>query len=476
MAIVYVDFNAVTGTLSGTWTFTNGSTTVTGSGGSATSELEAGNYVRAQGGVQWYKVTSVTNDNQFEITPAFQQSTVSDVTVEKNANDGSSTSNAFCHLSQATLGRSPGDIIKVRAGQTHTYAGVGINFDGHGSSSQRIVLKGCDSSDDPWGDGSDVRPIIDFGDTSGSIYNTREYWKIQHLEIKNSKHGYGAVYWGEKGIVEDCISHDNSQSGFRLKAGCRIVNCQGYNNGSCNLEVYRDFVVESCQFDGGSGGTDYGIRTLEGPGFIIDTNLGTSTSHSNSDLRIDGGAFFWLRNVQFGSSTEISNLNDPAKGPVFVEDYDSTKLANRAVFWNGTIYRDTSVVRSGGADSSARIEPNSNCSKNFPIGLGWEWGGGFARWLEAGSHSCTVYIRGENWNTFPTADELWIEVHYYDGTSAKRAVVKSTDTLSANDTWTAFTVNFTLNSDSPCYCYVYLGKFETDSTHRIYVDIEPVWS
>jgi len=449
---------------------------VTGSGGSATSELQAGNYVRAQGGVQWYKVTSVTNDNQFEITPAFQQSTISNTTVEKNANDGSSPSNAFCHLNQATTDttRSAGDVIKVRAGQTHTYAGVNIDFDESGSSSDLIILKGCDSEDDPWGDGSDVRPIIDFASTSRYFNLDQNYWKFENLDIRNSTYYWGSFNTGRQGLILVNCNFQGSSHGPNFQQEAYFFNCS-FKDNSENVRAAPFSWFEECSFDGGS----YGLRLSAGRTvYLLNCTFGASSPHSSGDIRFDGHSRVYGRNVLFNSSTEISNITADHTRFSFValEDYDQEKLANRTIFGNGTIYRDTNVVRSGGANSSARIEPNSKCSKNFPIGLGWEWHGGFARWLEAGSHSCTVYIRGENWATFPTADELWIEVHYYDGTSAERAVVKSTNTLSTNDTWTAFTVDFTLNSDSPCYCYVYLAKYETNSTHRIYVDIEPIWS
>ena len=110
----YLDFDGATGNLTGTWTFTNGSTTVSGTGGAATSELAAGDYVRVSNGSEWYKVTSVTNDNEFEITPAFQQATVTDVanSTKYNNYDGTSTSTPFVHLNQFTTdtARSPGAV------------------------------------------------------------------------------------------------------------------------------------------------------------------------------------------------------------------------------------------------------------------------------------------------------------------------------------------------------------------------------
>lgn len=50
------------GTLSGTVTFTLGSTSITGSGTSFSDELEAGNYIRKSDGEDWYTVASIGSD------------------------------------------------------------------------------------------------------------------------------------------------------------------------------------------------------------------------------------------------------------------------------------------------------------------------------------------------------------------------------------------------------------------------------
>ena len=53
-----------TGTLTGTVTFTRGSTAVSAAGGAFSSELEAGNFIKKSDGVQYYRVSSITdNDN-----------------------------------------------------------------------------------------------------------------------------------------------------------------------------------------------------------------------------------------------------------------------------------------------------------------------------------------------------------------------------------------------------------------------------
>ena len=63
----------------GTWTFTNGSTTVTAAAdGNATGRIYPGQYVRVSTGSTWYKVDSVTSDDEFELSTSFGEDTVTD--------------------------------------------------------------------------------------------------------------------------------------------------------------------------------------------------------------------------------------------------------------------------------------------------------------------------------------------------------------------------------------------------------------
>ena len=143
--IYYLDINAQTGTLTGTCTFTNASTTLSGSGTAFTTELAVGNYVRVSTGTEWYKVTAITDDVTATISPAFKQTTVTDTAgaTKKNANDGLATTTAWSHLNQYTTDtvRSAGDILKIRANQTHLYAGVDIIFDEDGTVASYIELR-----------------------------------------------------------------------------------------------------------------------------------------------------------------------------------------------------------------------------------------------------------------------------------------------------------------------------------------------
>lgn len=480
----YLDFDGATGNLTGTWTFTNSSTTVSGSGGAATSELVAGNYVRVSDGSEWYKVTNVTDDNHFEITPAFQQATVTDAadSTKYNNYDGTSTSTPFVHLNQFTTDttRSPGDILKVRANQTHLYAGIDIVFDEDGNANNMIEIRGCSSTDDPWGDGSDVKPIIGFGDTSFNSYMyLDDFWKFTRLECIESADNSGTCYFYRSYhiFLDSCVVRDSVVLGVQLNhAYASLQDCVFYSNIQRNLySAHSRFKCIDCTFDGGAESTDAGLY-LAYPSIVelINCSFGVSSAHDYYDIRFYHPSSVHARNCKFSGS--ISFSEEAVDAFLRSEDHNQTKGAHQTLYHNGTIEKDTSVVRSGGASSSAKMSPNSYCGLHYPLTIADDFcSGDFKLWLPADEKTVTIYLRTFGYTTLPTADELYIEASYLDeGTGGHRATVQSTQTVSANDTWTAFSVTFTPAQEGWVYVTVYLKKYEASS--GVYVDIKPIVS
>jgi len=480
----YLDFDGATGNLTGTWTFTNGSTTVSGTGGAATSELAAGDYVRVSNGSEWYKVTSVTDDNHFEITPAFQQATVTDAadSTKYNNYDGTATTTPFVHLNQFTTdtARTAGDILKVRANQTHLYAGIDIVFDEDGNANNMIEIRGCSSTDDPWGDGSDVKPIIGFGDTGYHFHsNYDDFWQFTRLECieSSSSNAIFSAADSHNIIFDTCIFRDASSKGLRLMYAGNILieKCSFYSNVVTNFYAYiaRAKCV-GCAFDGGSATTDYGCQALSSVLELIECTFGSSSTHDVADLRFAYSSRAYTRNCNFAGSI---SFGAEARGAFLrSEDHNQTKGAHRTYYYHGTIEKDTSVVRSGGASSSAKMTPNSYCGLYYPLTIADDFcSGDFKLWLPAEEKTVTIYMRTFGYTTLPTADELYIEASYLDQASGgHRATVQSTQTVSANDTWTAFSVTFTPAQEGWVYVTVYLKKYESNS--GVYVDIKPVIS
>jgi len=478
----FIDINRVTATLTGDVTFTSGSTAVTGVGTLFLTEVAAGDYIRPAGGVEWYRVESVVSDTELTLSWAFAQATVTG-SAERNAEDGTTPGTAFCHIRQATVDeiRSPGDIIYLRRGQTHTYAGVDIHFDEDGDVNNLITLMGDDGTG--WPDETGLaKPIISFGDAARRFDFYDDYfWKISDFELIESDSAYGAArFYHAVMVIEKIDFHDNDPGG----RGCTIMGgrnvlvykCTFYNNlyTNCYVNYSAGLVFKECSFDGGPVTTDRGIWCLENVITLIDTNFGVTTPHDTCDIQIYSWGIVRGRNVRLASPTKVSFPPHHGKESyVRIEDYGGTKLDNRGFYQMGNIIRDTAIVRPEGAPSSARMEPNSFCGLNLPLEL-CMFSEEFSRWLKAGARSCKMYVRCSGWTVLPTADELYLEVLYYDTVEAKRASVKSTQAVTANDVWAELSVSFSLNSDSPCYANIVLKRYEAGA--KVYVDILPIWT
>ena len=120
MVNFFLDRLNKSGDLAGTWTFTNASTAVAGSGGNAqTLGLTAGDYVKAAAIDEWYKIASVTNEDAIVLALAFVQATQTSVVgsyADVSVNDGTTAGKAFVNMRQFTtdLVRSAGDKLYVR--------------------------------------------------------------------------------------------------------------------------------------------------------------------------------------------------------------------------------------------------------------------------------------------------------------------------------------------------------------------------
>ena len=487
----YLDFTVSTAVLTGTVTFTNASETVTGVSTLFSTELAVGNYIRASAGVQWYRVTVIASDTSLTITPVFQQTTVTDTAgaTKKNSNNGTTTALAFAHPNQYTTNtvRTAGDILKVRANQTHTIKGVSILCDEDGTVANYIEIRGCSVADDPWSDASDVKPIFTFGDTAFYIdIGSDDYWKFNRLEVMESSSTNGQIYVSNSSdfLSINVDSHDCSSAsgvGFKFSLGSAIIDGgSAYGNLKYNIYDSGSHIVIKGGFSayGGAATTDDGVYNTYGFIELENVTLGAGTTHDVDDLYADRVGRILGRNVTLNSATEaqIPTTYLGAGSWIKIEDYDGTKLASKSWYHNGIIQKDTGVIRTGGASSSAKVSPNTLCGLNYPLCIGGtdELCDDFVIWCPASATTVTIYIRSLGiWTTYPTASELYIQAEYYDGATATRAKsTASTQVLTDETTWVAFTTTFTPNSAAWAYVKVYLKKYE--ASKGIYVDVKPV--
>jgi len=403
---------------------------------------------------------------------------------DSDLNDGLTPETAWKTIPQYTTNtiRTPGDVAYVRRGQTHIYDTANIVFDEDGEPNNPITLMGDDGTGWPDETGLD-KPIVSFNaSTYQMLFGADEYWKLVDLVVKQSSG------WSQVDISASVVEFGRCEFTEGLSFnGCVIASwssvifraCEFYDNARIGLYFRWSGAarIENCRFDRGTVYLqDIGLNIEDqGTISIINSNF-SQVEPMPTDIRVRGrGAVVLLRNVKLGGGTPINFLTGIAGASgsfCGAEDYNGVKLDNRAWLFPGTITRDTAVTRPGGADTSARMEPNEYCGPLCPLKL-CLFTQELARWCTAGSRSCRVYVMCSGWTELPTADELYLEVLYYDTAEAKRSSVRSTQAVPANDVWTELSVEFDLYSDSPCYANVILKKYEDGA--KVYVDILPIW-
>lgn len=385
----------------------------------------------------------------------------------------------------STLARSAGDNIYIRANTTGVSGATDITFDEDGTQDDRISIIGCDATtNDPWGDASDVMPDISFGTNSFQVaLNGDDYWWIERIVFADSSDTEALNFYNsDRTYIKDCTFEDNTNGGITGGTNSQhtvIDGCDFEDNGGENIYCSGgEVLIKSCTIDAGGGGTDDGIYITNcGTAHVIDCDIGLTNAHTTADVYARDGGRIWMRNCELGTTgTQVY----PIGGVIFEEDADAVRGAQTVTVYHGTITKDTGVNRSGagGADSSAKMEPNTLCGPYAPLTLNneSEIDLPFKLWIAAALTTVTIYIRAlGTWGTYPTASELYLEANYISdaGASADRTTVVSNDVLSHASDWKAFDVTFTPVQAGWVYLNVFLKLYE-DAGDGCYVDIAPV--
>lgn len=381
-----------------------------------------------------------------------------------------------------TTVRSAGDIAKVRANTDELPAG-NISCDESGTRTAFIQIKGCDSVDDPWSDGSDVKPIIDFGGNARRLHGAyrRAFWKFEQLDFQDSTSTYGALDTGYfRGTIIDTCNFQDGDIGLMCGNSITVIDC--------TFSDHADYCVTvragggkffNCTFDGTGSYGMFSYSIMNSPIYLVDCEFGGSTAFNSGDIYCNDNDNYFCRNVTLNSTNEVvfdTGYSGAVQGGVFIEDYGGTKGAHKCYFTAGTVTKDTGVTRSGGAPSSAKMEPDSPVCADFPLTIMNDNAreGDFKIWCPAGANTISVWIRSiDAWSAYPTNSELYIVAEYWDGATAVRVdSTQSTQVLSHASNWVEFTTTFTLNTEGFVYLKVVLNKYEANK--GVYVDILPV--
>ena len=422
-----------------------------------------------------------------------------------DANDGLSTGNAWKTLRQysADTVRSAGDIGWMRANTTWLQGTDAeyIGWDEDGTRDSYISLIGCSSVSayDPWGDADDTKPIIDFEDSVYVVYlNGDHYIKFERLDLQRfGNTGYGGIRSTApdcEGIyVKDCKFSLGRASyltrGIRFQGsknfiveGCDFVDCD-YIGMQCED---GSGVIKNCTINAGSvDGCNFGLYASgAGEMHVIDTVIGsdavafgTKAIHVGTDGKITGIGV----DCSGLSPTEMSDIArtettevQVGLASVSLDDWNGIGTSGFLNFM-GYIQKETSIPRSGGSPSYAKMVPTTYCGPNSPLILGDLTTGWAPQWLQAGNYTITVYARtGSAWDTPLTAAECYLEAAYLDhATNATRTFIQSTETIANDTSWTAFTVSVSPAQEGLVLLWFKLAEYE-DATEYIDVDVVPL--
>ncbi|MBI5903914.1 MAG: hypothetical protein HZB84_10595 [Deltaproteobacteria bacterium] len=196
---------------------------------------------------------------------------------------------------------------------------------------------------------------------------------------------------------------------------------------------------------------------------------GTTVLNNTTDVNMSAGANWYeayFRGCKMPSSLTIGGRN--TGGHVgFIGSQDHNRVAGDARSYQdfADLTRDTGTLRTGGADNSIKIAPLSNCTKWNPV-FTYDI---IELDVPASAQTRTVYVDTYGYSVLPDATELYLEAEYIsNGATYARTLVKSTDVVSANGTWTALNVSFTPAAVGQVRLRIYLKKYQASS--GVYVD------
>jgi len=404
-----------------------------------------------------------------------------DLGAGNDGDTGLSISQAWLHFSRftETLVKSPGDFATIRANTSETIT-VDVQFDEDGDQDNYISMIGCDSVNDPWSDGSDVKPIFTANADAYQLYLSGDWFLyFKRIIFKDSTDGAGIVR--NDGNVGNyfylCEFWDCTTCAMQMSSGglSTFEECIWEDNGGYHLFIataWARFIKNV--FNAGAGGTSSGIYLVSGKVEGVECDFGQTTPHSSAD--IDGNyrqedCSLRACKLATGCKTGAGDWDSQMRE----EDANGVSGAFLMTAVVGTIEKDT-TIKTGTVDHSFKMTPttyvgpnamlalNNNSLIEFPIN----------EQLTADDEvTLTVKIRAMGaWGTYPVAGELFLEVWYLDhATNPTRTSIKSTAVLSHASNWADFSVTFTPAQTGVAYGTVKLGIYE-DAGDGCYVNGE----
>ena len=406
-----------------------------------------------------------------------------------DVNDGETTGNSIKTWLEAsqTQVRAAGDVVYFRAGDKggHWLQGteaVDITFDEGGSKDAYVEYRGASIADDPWGDASNVKPIINFEDTEHNFFGSNDKRiKFTRLDIRQSADTNGAIYLssGDDWYFQDCVFSDSGAIGseFLLLNSCETVTVDGctFTDGfgtSMHITLSKA-VMKGCTFTaGGVRSTDIGL-SIDNGSTVWMSDVTFSGTFDTRDMFVAQVSTVFAQNVDW--ATPAKSITEDSV--LYLENDDATYGDHIIIFTHGTITRETTIVRGGGADSSIKMSPTATCGINRPLVAGHQLSGFRPLWVVKDVEiDVSVWANPKTaWGGALNEDQFYVEFSYLsNAASAARVVLTSTETIANADAWTEFTSGaFTPLQTGFIYMWAKLAHWE-DAADFVYVDSLPV--
>lgn len=379
-----------------------------------------------------------------------------DLTNGNDANDGLSADNDH---SWKTIGkyttttvRTAGDIAYVRANTTQTLGAI-INFDEDGTFNSPISIIGCDAvTNDPWGDASNIKPIINGNGGAYYLYIYGDnFWVLERLDLRNTTSSTNGILSinGSMGIkITSCDVSGCSARGTYITgiSGVIFNNCTFSSNGTTNVYYNSSNTGEfyNCTFNAGTG-CSYGLDT-NGILYLYNCSFGQSSAHGTTDIVCR--AIIYGQNCILNSGTALMSTGAHA----FFEDWQQNKGTHYSLsYWN--IISDDSDIQIDSLDS-VKLAPTTNSNA---LHWGTHQYGTYKLWLASGSYTISVKARETAaWAVDPNSSAFFFRASYLNhATNATRTFVDSAQALSGTSEIT-FTMAVAPAQDGFVYVTPYL--------------------
>lgn len=141
-----------------------------------------------------------------------------------DGNDGSIDA-PFGTLDHVVGIAEPGDVIYVRGGVYHKSETIRIRRSG--TSQEKIYLSAYEDEDVVFDFSAQA-----FGSANRGIEVLANYWHFRRITVRNAGDN-GFYITGRLHVFDQCVAHDNQDSGFQLDGGASyilVINCDSYRN------------------------------------------------------------------------------------------------------------------------------------------------------------------------------------------------------------------------------------------------------